>query len=138
LSAEWVETPVATAGVVLYLHGGAYCLGSVATHRALIARLVQVTRYRALVLDCGLAPEQPFLASLEDATSAYRWLLMQGQAPERIVLAGDSAGGGLAVAALVALRDAGTPLSAAAVFFSPWLILTLSGGRPLVVGAAGL
>jgi len=127
VTAEWIETPEATVGVLLYLHGGAYCLGSVATHRALIARLVQVTRYRALAPDYRLAPEHPFPAALEDVTSAYRWLLTQGHAPERIALVGDSAGGGLAVAALVALRDAGTPLPAAATCFSPWFDLTLSG-----------
>lgn len=127
LPAEWITTPAATAGALLYLHGGAYCLGSVAIQRELIARLTDATHCRALAIDYRLAPEHPFPAAVEDATAAYRWLLAQGHAPEDIVLAGDSAGGGLTVAALVALRDAGTPLPVAAVCFSPWFDLTLSG-----------
>ena len=127
IPAEWITIPEATAGVLLYLHGGAYCLGSVATHRELLARLVKVTRCRALAIDYRLAPEHPFPAALEDTKAAYRWLLAQGHVPEGIVLAGDSAGGGLAIAALVALRDAGTPLPAAALCLSPWFDLTLRG-----------
>lgn len=125
--AEWIEPPEATPGVLLYLHGGAYCLGSVSTHRELIARLACATRRRALAINYRLAPESPFPAALDDTIAAYRWLLSQGIRPERIVIAGDSAGGGLAIAALVALRDAGMPLPTAAVCLSPWLDLTLSG-----------
>lgn len=127
IPAAWIAIPEVTEGVILYLHGGGYCLGSVATHRDLIARLVKATGYRALAIDYRLAPEHPFPAALEDARTAYQWLLAQGYAPKDIVLAGDSAGGGLAVATLIALRDAGMALPAAAVCFSPWCDLTLSG-----------
>ena len=134
--AAWIEAPDATLGVMLYLHGGAYSLGSVDTHRELIARLARATRRRALAINYRLAPENPFPAALDDTVAAYRWLLAQGISPERIVIAGDSAGGGLAIAALVALRDAGTPLPAAAVCLSPWLDLTLSGASVRTQAAA--
>ncbi len=134
--ATWIEPPDATSGVMLYLHGGAYSLGSVVTHRELIARLACATRRRALALNYRLAPEHPFPAALDDTAAAYGWLLAQGISPERIVIAGDSAGGGLAIAALVALRDAGTPLPAAAVCLSPWLDLTLSGASVRAQAAA--
>jgi acetyl esterase/lipase len=127
IPAAWIETGDPSLGVVLYLHGGAYSLGSVVTHRELIARLARATRRRALAINYRLAPESPFPAALDDTVAAYRWLLAQGISPERIVIAGDSAGGGLAIAALVVLRDARTPLPAAAVCLSPWLDLTLSG-----------
>lgn len=125
--AVWVEPTTVRPGALLYLHGGAYCLGSVASYRAFVAHLAQVTRLRALAIDYRLAPEHPFPAALEDAVAAYRWLLAQGYAPGRLVLAGDSAGGGLTVVTLLALREAGLPLPAGAVAFSPWFDLTLSG-----------
>ncbi len=127
IASEWLSLPEADSGVMLYLHGGAYNLGSVKASRDLIARLVAATKHKALALDYRLAPENPFPAALEDAVAAYRWLLAEGTAPSRILLAGDSAGGGLAVAALVALRDAGLPLPAGAICLSPWVDLTLSG-----------
>ena len=136
IPAEWIETPDSTLGVMLYLHGGAYSLGSVVTHRELIARLAGATRRKALAINYRLAPENPFPAALDDTVAAYRWLLAQGISPDRIVIAGDSAGGGLAIAALVALRDAGTALPAAAVCFSPWLDLTLSGASVRTQAAA--
>lgn len=127
IPAEWISLPSATAGVLLYLHGGAYCLGSVNASRDLIARLVEATKYKALAIDYRLAPENPFPAALEDAMSVYSWLLRQGADPARIVFAGDSAGGGLAMATLVALRDAGQPLPAGAICISPWTDLALTG-----------
>jgi acetyl esterase/lipase len=136
VAAEWIEAPEVADGVLLYLHGGAYCLGSVATHRELIARLIDGTRYRALALEYRRAPEHPFPGALEDTLTAYRWLLAQGHATEEIVFAGDSAGGGLAVAALVALRNADIPLPAAALCFSPWFDLTLSGASIQTQAAA--
>ena len=126
--AEWVEAPSAEAGVLVYLHGGAYALGSIGTHREFVARLALATRMRGLSIAYRLAPEHPFPAALEDVAAAYRWLLAQGFDPTRIVLAGDSAGGGLALAALLALRDAGAPLPAAAVCLSPWTDLANTGG----------
>jgi monoterpene epsilon-lactone hydrolase len=121
---EWITTPEATAErVILYLHGGGYTIGSVNTHRELISRLSRAAGARAFAINYRLAPEHPFPAAVEDARAAYRWLLENGVEPARIVIAGDSAGGGLTVAALVALRDAGDPLPAAGVCLSPWVDL---------------
>jgi acetyl esterase/lipase len=127
IDAEWIGAPGADAGVILYLHGGAYALGSVDTHREFVARLARSAGMRCLALNYRLAPEHPFPAALEDATGAYDWLLAEGVAPSRIIFAGDSAGGGLALAALVTLRDAGKPLPAGAVCISPWMDLALTG-----------
>jgi acetyl esterase/lipase len=127
VAAEWIEAPDAGEGVLLYLHGGAYALGSIDSHRELVARLARAARVRGLAIDYRLAPEHPFPAALDDAASAYRWLLAQGFDPSRIIVAGDSAGGGLALATLVALRDAGQRLPAGAVCLSPWTDLALSG-----------
>jgi acetyl esterase/lipase len=126
--ALWFDRPQgAEDRVVLYLHGGGYVSGSPFTHRHLIAEVGRVCRMRVLALDYRLAPEAPFPAALEDAWTAYWWLLAQGYAAERIVIGGDSAGGGLGVALLVALRDAGVPQPAAAFGLSPWFDLSLSG-----------
>src|SRR5262245_4802877 len=126
--AEWVAPSGPTdLATLLYLHGGSYVLGSIATHRALVARLAETCGATALLIDYRLAPEYPFPAALDDALDAYRWLLAQGAAPDRIVVAGDSAGGGLAAATLVALRDAGDPLPTAAVLLSPWVDLEGTG-----------
>jgi len=125
--AEWIDAPGADLGVILYLHGGAYALGSVNTHRELIARVARTANMRGLALDYRLAPEHPFPAALEDAVTAYRWLLAQGFAPEEIFIAGDSAGGGLALATLVSLREAGDPLPAGGICLSPWTDLALTG-----------
>lgn len=127
VSAEWIEAADADLGVILYLHGGAYALGFSSTHRELVARLARATKMRGLAIDYRLAPEHPFPAALEDATAAYRWLLNQGHDPSQIIVAGDSAGGGLTLATLVALRDAGEPLPAGAVCISLWADLALTG-----------
>jgi len=121
---EWISTPESLhERVIYYLHGGAYFMGSIKTHRELISRLSRAARARALAIDYRLAPENPFPAAVEDSTSAYRWLISTGVDPGRLVIAGDSAGGGLTLATLVALRDAGDPLPAAAVCLSPWVDL---------------
>jgi acetyl esterase/lipase len=112
---------------MLYLHGGGYAIGSIVTHRGLAGRLSQAAAARVLLVDYRLAPEHPFPAAVNDATGAYRWLLAQGIDPARLIIAGDSAGGGLTIAALVAVRDAGMPLPAAAVCLSPWVDLEGSG-----------
>lgn len=127
ISSEWIESPDSTVGTILYLHGGAYALGSTNTHRELVARLVTATKCSALAVNYRLAPENPFPAALNDALNAYRWILAKGIDPMRIMIAGDSAGGGLAIAVLLALREKGFPLPAGAFCFSPWLDLTLSG-----------
>jgi epsilon-lactone hydrolase len=125
---EWLRPPGAEPGrVVLYLHGGGYVIGSPRSHRHLAAAIAAAAGARALLLDYRLAPEHPFPAALEDATAAYRWLLEQGVAPGGIVIAGDSAGGGLTVATLLALREAKVPLPAAGVCISPWVDLTCGG-----------
>jgi acetyl esterase/lipase len=126
--AEWAVAENASAErAVLYLHGGGYVIGSPATHRGLVGDLSRASGARMLSLDYGLAPEAPFPAAIHDAVSGYRHLLGLGLDPSRIAIAGDSAGGGLTVATLLALRDAGDPLPAAGVCLSPWLDLTLSG-----------
>ncbi len=126
--AEWVIAPGADAErIVLYLHGGGYVIGSPATHRGLAGRLSAAAAARVLLIDYRLAPEHPFPAAVDDATAAYRWLLASGVSPARLVIAGDSAGGGLTVATLVALRDAGEPLPAAGICLSPWVDLEGTG-----------
>jgi epsilon-lactone hydrolase len=119
--AEWV-TPegVDPNAVLLYLHGGGYVIGSIASHRKLVGHLCKTAGCRGLIIDYRLAPEHPHPAAVEDSTKAYRWLLSHGVAPNRIAISGDSAGGGLTLTTLIALRDAGTPLPAAAVPLSPW------------------
>ena len=114
---------------MLFLHGGAYVLGSVKTHRDLIGRLSRAAGVRALGLDYQLAPEHPFPAAVEDSTAAYRWLVANGTDPASIVVAGDSAGGGLVMATLLALRDAVDPLPAAGVCLSPWIDLVAQEGE---------
>jgi len=121
VKAEWIVPPEADGErVLLYFHGGGYVMGSINTHRAMVARMARAAGARALAIDYRLAPEHPFPAAVQDATAAYRWLLDQGYKPGKIALAGDSAGGGLALATLMALRDAGTALPACAVPVSPW------------------
>lgn len=125
---EWVVPKTADAGsVLLYLHGGGWIMGSPRTHRALVASLAGAARVRALSLDYRLAPENPFPAAIDDCVGAYSWLLAGGTEPRRIVVAGDSAGGNLALALLLRLRDAGAPLPAGAVLLSPATDLGLAG-----------
>lgn len=114
---------------VLHLHGGGYVMGSARTHAGFAGRLARATRARTWVIDYRLAPEHPHPAALDDALAAIR-ALVERHGASRIALVGDSAGGGLALAALVAQRDAGEPLPAAAALLSPWVDLTLS--RPSI------
>jgi epsilon-lactone hydrolase len=126
--AEWIVPPGAEPHrVLLYLHGGGYVIGSINSHRAMIARIARASRARAIAIDYRLAPEHPFPAAVEDATRAYRWLLAQGNAARDMVIAGDSAGGGLTLAVLATLRTAGDPMPAAAVTISPWTDLEGTG-----------
>ncbi len=118
----------AEAPVLLYLHGGGYIACSPETHRSLVGSLVQRLVARAYVPRYRLAPEHPYPGALDDARAAYRYLLdTVGVAPERLVVAGDSAGGGLALALVMAVRDAGWPLPAAVVAYSPWTDLAVTG-----------
>ncbi|MEM6488287.1 MAG: alpha/beta hydrolase [Pseudomonadota bacterium] len=105
---------------ILYLHGGAHLAGSPRTHRHLAAALAGAAGARALVIDYRLAPEHPLPAGLADARGAWDWLLAQGTPPGRIVLAGDSAGGGMALSLLAALTDDRAAMPGAVVAFSPW------------------
>jgi monoterpene epsilon-lactone hydrolase len=126
--AEWLIPPGISPGrVVLYLHGGSYVAGSINSHRSLVANIAIAARARALIIDYRLAPEHPHPAAVEDAVTAYKWLI-KGQAdPRHLAVAGDSAGGGLALALLVSLRDRNVPLPAAGICLSPWTDLAFSG-----------
>lgn len=126
--AEWIEPEGCDSSrVIFYLHGGGYVAGNPVMYRNLVTELCRACGYRALTVDYRLAPEHPFPAALEDAQRSYAWLLAQGIASDRIVVIGDSAGGGLALSTLVSLRDGNQPLPAAAVLLSPWTDLTLQG-----------
>lgn len=124
----WIEAPGAgRSGAMLYLHGGGYALGSILSHKELVYRLSAASRRPGFLVDYRRAPENPFPAALDDATAAYQGLLGSGLQPKQITILGDSAGGGLTMATLLALRQKNIPLPGAAVCLSPWADLTLSG-----------
>jgi acetyl esterase/lipase len=131
LAGEWIEPALAGAGArrrcILYFHGGGYIAMAARSYRSVTSRLAAWSDTSLFALDYRLAPEFPFPAALDDALAAYRGLIASGISPGRIVVAGDSAGGGLALALLVTLRDAGERLPAAAVLFSPWTDLAATG-----------
>ncbi|SAL27386.1 alpha/beta hydrolase domain-containing protein [Caballeronia peredens] len=126
-SGEWLVPETRPRATIFYLHGGGYYFGSPRSHRAITFGLASRAQAAVFSLDYRLAPEHRFPAALDDSIAAYRRLLADGIDAHSIVIAGDSAGGGLALATLLALRDAGDPLPAAAVLFSPWTDLTCSG-----------
>ena len=143
VDAEFLTAPGADANkAVLYLHGGGYAIGSIKSHRYLMQNISRVSGVRTLGINYALAPENPFPAAVDDAATAYRWLLKEGFKPENIAIAGDSAGGGLTLATLLFLRDAGDPLPAAGVCISPWTDMTCSAesyttrleSDPMVIG----
>ena len=113
---------------LVYFHGGGYRICSALAYRAHGSQLAAACRARVLLVDYRLAPENPFPAAVEDAVAAYRWVLDRGVAPSRVVFAGDSAGGGLSAALLLAARDAGLPLPAGAIVLSGWVDLTNTAG----------
>lgn len=125
-AAEWlaVAQPQRT---VLYLHGGGYFFCNLDTHRPVCSYLARVAQARVLSVDYRLAPEHPFPAAVDDALAWYRALLDEGVDPRRLTIAGDSAGGGLALATLLAAREAGLPMPACALLFSPWTDLACAG-----------
>jgi len=126
--AEWTVTPGADASsAILFLHGGGYVICSLDSHRHLAAEVGRASGVRTLAIDYRLAPEHRFPAPVEDTLAAYRYLLDSGIRPERIALAGDSAGGGLVVAAMLAIRQAGLPLPACGWCISPWVDMEASG-----------
>jgi acetyl esterase/lipase len=126
--ADWLEPDDAEPGrAILYLHGGAYTIGSPTTHRGLAGRIACSSRARLLLIDYRLAPEHPFPAALDDALSSFTWLVEKGYSPGHIAIGGDSAGGGLSLATALALRDRQESLPAALFLLSPWTDLTFSG-----------
>lgn len=129
VAGEWVEVTAAAlpARTLLYVHGGSFILERSDLHNALIARICKETAARAFIVDYRLAPEHPFPAGIEDVKAAYRWLIATGTDPARLGIVADSAGGGLALSALVALRDEGVAMPGAMALLGPWVDLTLSG-----------
>jgi monoterpene epsilon-lactone hydrolase len=128
IGGEWVTAPEAASDrVVLYLHGGGFAVGSSRGYRHLAIDISAASGASVLVLDFRLVPETVFPGQLEDAVAAYRWLMARGISPGHIAIAGDSAGGGLTVALLVALRDDGVPLPSCAALLSPWVDLECTG-----------
>ncbi len=126
--AEWTATPGDDRGAaLLYLHGGGYVIGSLDSHRHLAAEAGRACGMPALALDYRLAPEHPFPAAVEDALAGYRFLLGRGVGADRIALAGDSAGGGLVVGLMVALREAGLPQPGCGWCISPWVDMEAIG-----------
>jgi epsilon-lactone hydrolase len=130
---------------MLYLHGGGYAIGSPVSHRHVAGALVEAAEATLVVPDYRLAPEHKYPCAIHDSLAAYSWLLEGGQDPKQLVIAGDSAGGGLALATMISVRNQGLPLPAAAVLISPWVDLAGTGGtldtlqaRDPVVQKAGL
>jgi monoterpene epsilon-lactone hydrolase len=125
---EWISPSGASQDkAILYFHGGGFRLGSVASHRDLIARIADASFCRALAINYRLTPEHRFPAALDDALAAYDWLLGHGLKPENIAFAGDSAGGNLVLAAMLSLRERGLPLPVTGVLMSPWTDLAATG-----------
>lgn len=130
--AEWTTTPGADRNsAVLFLHGGGYVIGSLDSHRHLASEIGRACASRALAIDYRMAPEHPFPAAVHDALAAYRFLLDSGIRPGRICIAGDSAGGGLVVAAMLAIRDAELPQPGCGWCISPWVDLACTGASML-------
>jgi monoterpene epsilon-lactone hydrolase len=133
LNAEWIhpagspEAPASADKAIFYTHGGGYVTGNCADHRMHVAKFVRDTGVGALLYDYRLAPEHPFPAAMQDTLTAYRWLLSQSVLPENIIIVGESAGGGLCLGSLLAIRDEGLLLPAAGVALSPWTDLKCTG-----------
>lgn len=128
LPGEWSLAPGADSSrVLLYFHGGGFCSGSLASHRRLVTEAGRAAGMRTLAVEYRLAPEHPYPAAHDDALKAWDWLLAQGCSPDRIAVGGDSAGGGLTVALMIRLRDAGRPLPACGWLVSPWTDLAMTG-----------
>jgi monoterpene epsilon-lactone hydrolase len=128
VAAEWSLAPGSDPSkVLLFFHGGGYCSGSIVSHRGMVTEAGRAARARTLAVGYRLAPEHPFPAAIEDARTAYRFLLDQGIAPDKVAIAGDSAGGGLTLALMTRVRDAREPLPACAWLVSPWVDLQMTG-----------
>jgi acetyl esterase/lipase len=127
MKSEWLVPDGANPEkVILYIHGGGYVSGSCSDHRGFVAKFAKYTGVTNLIYEYRLAPENPYPAALEDSVSMYLWLLSSGFENQNIVLTGESAGGGLCLALLLALKERNIPLPAAAVAISPWTDLTCS------------
>lgn len=128
---EWTHVKgIEPNGTLLYLHGGGYFPGSIATHRRRVAPPSAAAGVGGLSVDCRLAPEHPFPAAVDNAVAAHRWLTSgAGERPDRVIIAGDSAGGGFTFATLVAVRDAGDPLPDGGFGISPWTDLAGTASR---------
>lgn len=125
---EWISPADAPPDkAILYLHGGGFRIGSVSSHRDLIAQIALASGCRVLAINYRLAPEHRFPAALDDALAAYDWMLRQGLKPDNIAFIGDSAGGNLALAAMLVLRERGRPLPVSAALMSPWTDLAATG-----------
>lgn len=134
--AEWTTVPDADPScVVMFLHGGGYISGSIDSHRHMVAEAGRQSGARGFAVGYRLAPEHPFPAALDDAVAAYKFLLASGYDPKQIALAGESAGGGLAVATATTLRDSGVPLPACIWCSSPWVDLEMTGGTMVTKAA---
>lgn len=130
IQAEWLipfSSSTRSEKVILYLHGGGYVTGSIEDHRMMCGLLANATGVKVLIPEYRLAPEHPFPAALDDALKVYQWLLDQGYSPTNMIIAGDSAGGGLSVATVLALKEKSGSLPAAVVCLSPWANLALTG-----------
>jgi epsilon-lactone hydrolase len=145
LDCDWVTTPRCREDrVILYLHGGGYAIGSNVGYREFAGRIARAVGARVCLPNYRLAPEHPFPAAVDDAVTVYEWLLSQRIDPRHLAIGGDSAGGGLTLATLLALRDEGRPMPACAAVFSPWTDLAVSGASarpgavddPLIVADA--
>jgi len=135
--AEWTSTPDADReAALLYLHGGGFVIGSLDSHRHLVAEAGRAAKAWTLALDYRLAPEHPFPAAVEDAVAGYRFLLSRGYRPERLAIGGDSAGGGLVVSAMIAIRDQGLPQPGCGWCISPWVDLEAIGDTMATKAAA--
>lgn len=127
MDALWIRPKnIDNDSVILYLHGGGYGMGSIKSHKKLAARIARSCRSQSLIIEYRLAPEHPFPAAVEDAVEAYQWLMKKGFRPEKIVIGGDSAGGGLTVASLVKIRESGLSQPLCAFCLSPWVDLEAS------------
>ena len=128
MKSEWITPNGADESkVLLFFHGGGYATGSINTHRALVSQIVKNAGIKALIIEYRLAPENKYPAPIEDAASAYQWLLQNGFSPSQIAFGGDSAGGGISICTLLYLRDKNIPAPKCAIAISPWLDHTVSG-----------
>lgn len=128
IKAEWlIPSGSNPEKVIMYVHGGGYVSGSCSDHRGFVSKFAAFTGVSNLVYEYGLAPENPYPAAVDDSVKVYRWLLASEFKPENIIIAGESAGGGLTLAILLYLKDHNIPLPKAGVAISPWTDLTCSG-----------